>query len=315
LCGVPHIPLWRCSKATQLPRIPRLVSRSRNAIFPFENLMRPRLLLRFPSRRSISGFLAVLFLAATAEGATRLDAVSEEAGRNWSTPEGQRYFDRFDKAIMPVWIKALTECSRRSPDTKEPATFVFVISADGRVKELLYSRNIPLAQCMAPRLRAITSVPRPPRDSWAVALAAANHQNAERAQGPPDRPQSLDTPAKLAAYDKAIAPYIAKARATYPAAKKRFLAGLPPGHLFSVRVPLFDRGRLRREDTFVRVEKIEGGQITGTISNDLSLVKDYKTGQRITFSENRIDNWLILRPDGTEEGNAVGKFLDNYKPR
>jgi hypothetical protein len=27
---------------------------------------------------------------------------------------------------------------------------------------------------------------------------------------------------------KAEAPYIAKARATYPAAKKRYLAGLPP---------------------------------------------------------------------------------------
>ena len=254
-----------------------------------------------------------LFLVATAEGASRLDTVSEEASRNYGTPEGQRYFDRFDKAIMPVWHKALADCSRRSPDTKEPATFVFVISADGRVKEILYSRNIPLAQCMAPRLRAITSVPRPPRDSWAVALAAANHQQEERAKGPPDRPQRLDTAAKLADYDKAIAPYIAKARATYPAAKKRFLAGLPRGHIFSVRVPLFDRDR-GREDTFVRVEKIEGGQITGTISNDLSVVKNYKTGQRITFPENKIDNWLILRPDGTEEGNAVGKFLDTYKP-
>ncbi len=277
--------------------------------------MRPRLALRFQNRRLMSGLLAVLFFGASAEGASRLSTVSEEAARNWGTPEGQRYFDRFDKAIMPVWIKALTDCSRRSPDTKEPASFVFVISADGRVKELLYSRDIPLAQCMAPRLRAITSVPRPPRDSWAVALAAANHQQEERAKGPPDRPQRLDTAAKLAAYDKVIAPYIAKARATYPAAKKRFLAGLPPGHRFSVRVPLFDRDRLRREDTFVRVEKIEGDQITGTISNDLLLVTNYKTGQRITFPESQIDNWLILRPDGTEEGNVVGKFLDHYKPR
>ena len=285
------------------------------SISPLPKILPSGRLRKRPSdSRLTGGLLALFFLTMTAEGASRLDVVSEEAGRNWGTPEGQRYFDRFDKAIMPVWVKALTDCSRRSPDTKEPATFVFVISAEGRVKELLYSRNIPLAQCMAPRLRAITSVPRPPRASWAVALAAANHQNAERAQGPPDRPVRMETREKFAAYEKAIALYIAKARATYPAAKKRFLAGLPPGHRFSVRVPLIDRDR-GREDTFVRVEKIAGDRITGTISNDLSLVKNYKTGQRITFPESQIDNWLILRPDGTEEGNFVGKFLDHYKPR
>lgn len=90
---------------------------------------------------------------------------------------------------------------------------------------------------------------------------------------------------------------------------------LPPGHRFSVRVPLIDRDSGQREDTFVGVEKIERGQITGTIGNELLAVKNYKTGQRITFPESRIDNWLILRPDGTEEGNFVGKFLDHYKPR
>src|SRR5205814_5473500 len=120
---------------------------------------------------------------------------------------------------------------------------------------------------------------------------------------------------RMAAYDKAVAPYVAKARATYPAAKRRFLAGLPPGHRFSVRVPVFDRGGLRREDSFIGVQKIKGGNITGTIESTLTVVKDYKTGQRITFPESKIDNWLILRPDGTEEGNYVGKFLDHYKPR
>jgi hypothetical protein len=69
----------------------------------------------------------------------------------------------------------------------------------------------------------------------------------------------------------------------------------------------------KREDSFIRVESINGGNITGVIENDLTLVNDYKTGQRITFSEGKIDNWVILRPDGTEEGNFVGRFLDHYK--
>ena len=119
---------------------------------------------------------------------------------------------------------------------------------------------------------------------------------------------------RLAASDKAIAPYVAKARATYPAAKKRFLAGLPPGHKFSIRVPLTDHDG-KREDAFIDVESIKRGAITGVINSHLTLVTDYKTGQKIIFPESKIDNWLILRPDGTEEGNAVGKFLDTYKPR
>lgn len=257
-------------------------------------------------------FLVALFSVTAAAYPSQLDALAKEAGRNFGTPEGRRYFDRFDKVFLPVFARALGSCSKNTPDTKEPATFIFVVAADGRVKEFVYSRKIPLAECMAPQLRTITTLPRPPRDNWVVAFAAANHFQEERAKGPPDQPKRLDTERKLAAYAKAIAPYVAKARATYPAAKKRFLAGLPPGHRFSVRVPLFDGPR--REDTFVGVEKIVGGNITGTIQNQLGVVKNYKTGQRITFPESKIDNWLILRPDGTEEGNAVGKFLDHYRP-
>jgi hypothetical protein len=46
----------------------------------------------------------------------------------------------------------------------------------------------------------------------------------------------------------------------------------------------------------------------------VDLLHSYKEGQRITISEDKIDNWVIVRPDGTEEGNYVGKFLDHYKP-
>jgi uncharacterized protein YegJ (DUF2314 family) len=261
--------------------------------------------------KTLCFFLALFSVTATAYP-SRLDALSKEAARNFGTPEGRRYFDQFDKVFLPVFHKALGSCSKTSPDTKEPAQFIYVIAADGKVKEFVYSKSIPLAECMAPSLRTIKTLPRPPRDNWVVAFAAANHSQEERAKGPPDQPKRLDTEQKFAAYEKAIAPYVAKARATYPAAKKRFLAGLPPGYRFSVRVPLFD-GRLR-EDSFVSVEKIVGGNITGTIGNQLGVVKNYKTGQRITFPESKIDNWLILRPDGTEEGNAVGKFLDHYRP-
>jgi uncharacterized protein YegJ (DUF2314 family) len=161
------------------------------------------------------------------------------------------------------------------------------------------------------KLRAIKTVPKPPRDSWVVALGAANHQHAEQAKGPPDRAIPMKDRA-LAAYKKAIAPYVAEARATFPAAKKRFLAGLPTGNVFSVRVPLIESDG-KREDAFIKVETIMDGKITGTIESELSLVTTFKQGERITFPESDIDNWVIVRPDGTEEGNVVGKFLDTYR--
>jgi len=63
------------------------------------------------------------------------------------------------------------------------------------------------------------------------------------------------------------------------------------------------------------VESIRNGKITGTINSHVDVLSSYKTDQRITFPESDITNWLILRPDGVEEGNYVGKFLDHYKPQ
>jgi hypothetical protein len=31
-------------------------------------------------------------------------------------------------------------------------------------------------------------------------------------------------------------------------------------------------------------------------------------------SEAELLDWLITKPDGSEEGNVVGKFLDTYRP-
>jgi len=106
---------------------------------------------------------------------------------------------------------------------------------------------------------------------------------------------------------------VAKARATYPAAKARFLAGLPPGYSFSVRVrPQGFEWPTRR--LLLTVNKISGEKITGRLGT-VTLLRNYKTGQTISVKESEIDNWVIVRPDGTEEGNYVGKFLDHYKPR
>ena len=277
-------------------------------------MMNPRNLLDSSPcfRQSLVVLLTLHAVIAQASQNTEFDSLVDQATRNYSTRIGRQYSNRFEDAMTSSLGKAMTDCLSR-PDTVEPADIVFIVSADGHVKKVL-SSNVDYARCVASAIKLPTNVPKPPRDSWAVAIGLANHSHAEKYKGPPDKPVGMKTGNQLAKYDEAIAPYVAKARATYPAAKRRFLAGLPPGHRFSVRIRLLDRhGKV--EDAFIGVETIKGGTITGIIDSRLDLVTDYKTGQRMSFPESKIDNWLILRPDGTEEGNAVGKFLDTYKPK
>jgi hypothetical protein len=123
---------------------------------------------------------------------------------------------------------------------------------------------------------------------------------------------------QLLAYRRAVAPYVAKARATYPAAKRRFLAGLPPGHTFSVMVRLQAIDHAKKEvqqaDIFVDVHTIKNGKVYGRINSPMPIA-GYKRGDSISLPESDVINWLIARPDGSEEGNYVGRFLDHYKPK
>ena len=131
------------------------------------------------------------------------------------------------------------------------------------------------------------------------------------AQRAPDKPVK-------AAYDavmKAEAPYIAKGRASYPTAKKRFLAGLTQGYRFEVRKRLADPGGAVYEEVFIEVDAIKHGRVYGRIGSELGAVKSYHQWQSISFPESDVLDWTIVHPDGREEGNYVGKFLDTYKPR
>jgi hypothetical protein len=110
---------------------------------------------------------------------------------------------------------------------------------------------------------------------------------------------------------KAEAPYIAKGRATYPTAKRRYLAGLPRGYSFAVRKHLIERSTgpvsHRMEGVYVFVDTIKDGKIYGRIG-EVEL-RSFRQGQRISFPESELEDWAIFHPDGSVEGNFVGKFL------
>jgi len=130
----------------------------------------------------------------------------------------------------------------------------------------------------------------------------------------PDKPVQVDTEEARRKIETAIAPYVEKAHKTYAEAKARFLAGLPARHTFLVTTVLIDPGGAAYEVVFVKVDKIAEGKVRGTIANELFVVKSFKGGDVHTCLESEILDWTIIRPDGSEEGNVVGNFLDTYRP-
>ena len=132
------------------------------------------------------------------------------------------------------------------------------------------------------------------------------------ANAPADRPQDV-TADEARKFQDAIRPYVQKAKETYPDAKKRYLDGLPPKHVFFVTARLTDATG-RWEQVFVEVKEIKNGIIRGIIASEIRLVSKFKYADQYSFPESDLIDWTISKPDGTEEGNFVGKFLDTYKP-
>lgn len=51
----------------------------------------------------------------------------------------------------------------------------------------------------------------------------------------------------------------------------------------------------------------------GRIWNEIQVVEGYRLRDRYVVAEAEIIDWMISRPNGTEEGNVVGKFLDTWQ--
>jgi hypothetical protein len=148
-----------------------------------------------------------------------------------------------------------------------------------------------------------------------VSTRAFTQQSGQEVNVAPNAPKDRSTHIEKnekQRFDEAIKPYVEKARRTYPEAKERFLKGLPPKHTFFVTTRLYDSAG-HFEQVFIAVNQIKDGQIKGLIWSDIQLVSGYKHGDSYTFPESELIDWTISRPDGTEEGNFVGNFLDSYQ--
>lgn len=125
---------------------------------------------------------------------------------------------------------------------------------------------------------------------------------------PKDKPVNADS-SQAEQLEAAIKPYIEKAKASYPEARARFLSGLPPRNTFFVTARIYDSSK-RVEQVFIAVKEIKDGRISGVIANEIHLVSGYREGDAYSLPESDLIDWTISKPDGTEEGNFVGKFLD-----
>jgi len=127
----------------------------------------------------------------------------------------------------------------------------------------------------------------------------------------PDKPVTAKSQEDVRNLEKAIQPYVRKAKKTFPKAKKRFLKGLPAQYTFFVTTKIHEGPKF--EMVFIAVNKISKDRVYGQIWNDIYLLKKYKYLDEYDFPEEEILDWTIRRPDGSEEGNFVGNFLDKYR--
>lgn len=130
------------------------------------------------------------------------------------------------------------------------------------------------------------------------------------AQGYPDRPISFGAD-NVHTLESLLAPLIKRAQESYPAAKKRFTAGLPKGHQFHVVVRLVEGKRF--EQVFVRVESVTQRGVKGRIASDPGGMVKFRAGDPYEVADADILDWVIARADGTEEGNLCGKAIDAYQ--
>jgi hypothetical protein len=130
---------------------------------------------------------------------------------------------------------------------------------------------------------------------------------------PADRPIATTYECQLRAALAAMQPYTNQARATWAGARRQYQAGLAPGRSMFVTARLTDSAG-HVEQVFVAVDSIAGSRIVGRIWSQIAVVAGYRYGQRYELDESVIVDWMIANPDGSEDGNVVGKFLDSYHP-
>lgn len=111
--------------------------------------------------------------------------------------------------------------------------------------------------------------------------------------------------AALATADSALADPMHEAQRTLPQMKKRYLAGLASGDQFTLTV------RVLATDTSFRQV---AARVLGWHGNMVQALLPTLAGATepipVSFPENAVLDWTLVRAGGREEGNFVGRYLE-----
>lgn len=278
----------------------------------------------------IAGAALVFASAAIAADAPSFAAAAAKSAEKFTAGQGGQYGIAFMKSAGKALVPAAQACEGSAAAIGSYHDIVFIVSAAGRIDHIIHGQRSGYGDCVTSHLHMPASVAKPPCDSWPIqirflhgALRGDEHPAfmvvadgaVAVAPPPPDMPVRAAGDKQIDSLVKAEEPYIAKGRATFAAAKKRFLAGLARGEIFYVRKRLIDPGDKRNEEVFIEVSAIKDGTVAGRIASELTVVRSFRRWHPISFPESDVLDWTILHPNGREEGNYVGKFIDTYKPQ
>lgn len=99
-----------------------------------------------------------------------------------------------------------------------------------------------------------------------------------------------------------------EARSQLPSVRARFLAGLPAGHHLFVTTTLISNHE--REQVFVAVRDWSNPDLVNGLLSSTPRIAGFRAGDLLHVQTSEVLDWTISRPDGSEEGNVVGKFIE-----
>ncbi|MBL8741577.1 MAG: hypothetical protein JNK04_10800 [Myxococcales bacterium] len=102
---------------------------------------------------------------------------------------------------------------------------------------------------------------------------------------------------------------VQKARAELPDIRKRFQGGLPQNHHLFITTVV--RGTDSAEQLFVSVRDWSNAEVVDGLIASQPHTPGYAAGDVIKVALADVIDWTISRPDGSEEGNALGKYLES----
>lgn len=144
---------------------------------------------------------------------------------------------------------------------------------------------------------------------------APKQQNARRL--PPPRPDTVANAyeadkIRLAKLDSAMWPKIEEAKESLRIdVHRRWNKSLPKGDQLFVTVRLYnEKGEF--EHVLGRVDKWVPNRLFVTIASVMTKSEKFKPGMSMSFEQTIVVDWKITHADGSEEGNFVKKFLEEY---